>query len=72
MRVSVDRGADAICLDLTDAVIVESADVADGLVVDHDAEGRIVGVEILDACRRTGDPEARANFGFDLPRPRVG
>ena len=52
MRVRVDHGADAICVNLTDRAIKDSAEVADGIVVDYDGEGRIVGVEILDASKR--------------------
>ena len=47
--------------------IKESEEVADGIVVDYDAEGRIVGVEILDASKRTDDPEALKNFSFEVP-----
>jgi len=32
-----------------------------------EAEGRIVGLEILDASRRTGDPSVLKQFSFDLP-----
>ncbi len=42
MRVRVDHGADAIYVNLTDRAIKDSAEVADGIVVDYDAEGRIV------------------------------
>ena len=45
----VDHAADAIYLNLTDRPIKDSEEVADGIVVDYDAEGRIVGIEILDA-----------------------
>ena len=67
MRVRVDHKADAVYLNLTDREIVESEEVADGIVVDYDAEGRIVGLEILDASRRTGDPCVLKQFSFDLP-----
>jgi uncharacterized protein YuzE len=67
MRVRVDHGADAIYLNLTDRAIKVSAEVADGIVVDYDAEGRIVGVEILDASKRTDDPEVLKQFSFELP-----
>ena len=53
MRVRVDHKADAVYLNLIDREIAESEEVADGIVVDYDAEGRIVGLEILDASRRT-------------------
>lgn len=67
MRVRVDHGADAIYVNLTDRPIKDSAEVADGIVVDYDAEGRIVGVEILDASKRTDDPEVLKQFSLDVP-----
>ena len=67
MHVRVDHAADAIYLNLTDRPIKESEEVADGIVVDYDAEGRIVGVEILDASKRTDDPEVLKQFSFELP-----
>jgi uncharacterized protein YuzE len=67
MRVRVDHGADAVYLNLTDRPIKESEQVAEGIVVDYDAEGRIVGVEILDASKRTDDPDVLKQFSFELP-----
>jgi len=67
MHVRVDHAADAIYLNLTDRPIKDSEEVADGIVVDYDAEGRIVGVEILDASKRTDDPEVLKQFSFELP-----
>lgn len=67
MHLRVDRKADAIYVNLTDRAIKDSAEVADGIVVDYDAEGRIVGVEILDASKRTDDPEVLKQFSFELP-----
>jgi uncharacterized protein YuzE len=67
MRVRVDHGADAVYVNLTDRPIRDSAEVADGIVVDYDAEGRIVGIEILDASKRTNDPAALKQFSFELP-----
>ena len=43
MRVRVDQGADAIYVNLTDRPIKESEEVADGIIVDYDDAGRIVG-----------------------------
>src|SRR5262249_21816302 len=67
MRVRVDHGADAVYLNLTDRPIKDSEEVADGIVVDYDANGRIVGIEILDASKRTEDPSVLKQFSFDLP-----
>jgi uncharacterized protein YuzE len=68
MRVRVDHGADAVYLNLTDHPIEASEEVADGIVVNYDAEGRIGGVEILDASRRTGDEAALQQFSFEIPQ----
>ena len=67
MRVRVDHGADAIYLNLTDRSIIGSEEVTDGIIVDYDAEGRIVGIEILDASKRTDDPGVLKQFSFEMP-----
>ena len=67
MHVRVDHGADAVYLNLTDRPIKDSEEVADGIIVDYNAEGRIVGVEILDAAKRTDDPAVLKQFSFELP-----
>jgi len=65
MQVRVDHAADAVYLNLTDRPIKDSAEVADGIVVDYDDEGRIVGVEILDASKRTDDPGVLKQFSYE-------
>ena len=45
----------------------ESEEVADGIVVDYDTEGRVVGIEILDASKRAGNPETLKSYSFELP-----
>jgi uncharacterized protein YuzE len=65
MRMRVDHAADAVYLNLTDRPIKDSEEVADGIVVDYDDEGRIVGIEILDASKRTEDPTALKQFSFE-------
>jgi uncharacterized protein YuzE len=68
MRVRVDHGADAVYVNLTDRPVQESEEVADGIVVGYDAEGRIVGIEVLDASKRTDDPSVLKEFSFELPK----
>ena len=47
MRVRVDHAADAVYLNLTARPIKDSEKIADGTVLDYDAEGGIVGMEML-------------------------
>jgi len=51
MRTVYDSDADALYVRFADAPVVESEDVADGVVLDFDAEGRIVAIEVLDASK---------------------
>jgi uncharacterized protein YuzE len=67
MRVRVDHGADAVYLNLTDRAVKESQEVADGVIVDYDDQGRIVGIEILDASKRTDDPAVLKQFSIEMP-----
>ena len=54
-------------LNLSDRAVSESEEVADGIVVDYDTEGRVVGIEILDASKRAGNPETLKSYSFELP-----
>ncbi|MDR7037733.1 YD repeat-containing protein [Methylobacterium sp. BE186] len=49
MKTRYDPEADALYLRLADDRIVESEEVRAGIVLDYDAQGRLVGIEILDA-----------------------
>lgn len=53
MRLHVDRHSDALYLRLDDSQIVESEEVAPGLVPDYNASSEVVGVEILGLSRRS-------------------
>jgi uncharacterized protein YuzE len=51
MRTSYDAEADALYVRFAEVSIVNSEEVADGVVLDFDAEGRIVAIELLDASK---------------------
>ena len=55
MRATYDADADALYLRLAEAGIVESEEVRPGIVLDFDAQGRVVGIEILDASEHVGE-----------------
>jgi uncharacterized protein YuzE len=52
MKLSIDEVADALHLQLVDAEVVESEEVAPGIIVDYDAAGEIVGLEVLHLSKR--------------------
>ena len=52
MRPTYDAEADVFYLRFADSVIVESEEVTQDVILDLDADGRIVGIEFLAASRR--------------------
>jgi uncharacterized protein YuzE len=46
-----DPEADAAYLRFSSEAILESEEVSDGIIIDYDNDGRIVGMEVLDARR---------------------
>jgi uncharacterized protein YuzE len=56
MKLTVDRESDALYLRLDDTEIVESEEVQPGVILDFNAQGHMVGVEILRLSDRV-DPE---------------
>ena len=52
MRLKVDRENDAIYLRLDESPILESEEVQPGVILDFDAEGKVIGLELLGMARR--------------------
>lgn len=53
MKLVVHKEDDALYLRLDDSVIVESEEVSDGIILDYNAEGKVVGVEVLYISERS-------------------
>jgi uncharacterized protein YuzE len=51
-RMSYDTGSDAAYLRFSAESVIESEEVAPGIVLDFDADGRIVAMEVLQAAAR--------------------
>lgn len=51
IRLHYDPAANAAYLRLSAEPVVESEEVSEGVVLDFDPQGRIVGMEVLDAAR---------------------
>lgn len=54
MKISYDKEVDALYIHLRDVKPSHGVDVEEGVTVDVDEEGHIVGIEILDASERLG------------------
>ena len=57
MKVKVDRDSDALYFRLDESAIVESEEVRPGVVLDFDANDRVVGVEFLGISARASRKE---------------
>ena len=55
MQITYDAEADAMYIEFQDAKPADNMDIEEGVLADLDREGRVIGLEILDARERIGD-----------------
>ena len=71
MRIEYDAEADALYVQFKDVRPDDNVDVEEGVTVDLDDEGHIVGLEILDAAERLG-LESLMNVSIEnMPLERI-
>ena len=58
MRVTYDPEVDALSIILSEALVEESDEAKPGVILDYDAAGNVVGLEILNASKRVDNPKA--------------
>ncbi len=52
MRLKVNQKEDALYFRLDESVVVESEEIKPGVILDYDAKGNVVGIEILGLSKR--------------------
>ena len=58
MRVTYDPAVDVLKIVLSNAPIEESDEEKPGVILDYDADGNVVGIEVLAASTRVDDPRS--------------
>ena len=56
MKVRYDEETDTLTVILRDAPVAESDETRPGVILDYDAEGNLVSLEVLDASARVHEP----------------
>lgn len=52
MKLNYYPDTDSLCIDLSERPSVESREISEGVVLDYDAEGHLVGIDIDNASRK--------------------
>jgi len=64
MKLKIDKESDMLYFRLDESAIVESEEVQPGVILDFDAEGRVMGIEILHLSSRVA-PELLQTLHFE-------
>ena len=57
MRITYDQNVDALYIRFKETT-VKTQNLGEGIAADYDADGLLAGIEVLDAVKRLGDPNA--------------
>jgi uncharacterized protein YuzE len=71
MRIRYDSEVDALAISFRDTTVT-TQELAEGITAEYDAQGQLVGLEILDASKRFGDPSTMRQIvleGLSLSTP---
>ena len=66
MKIEYDPRADAMYIRLAAGEVVDSDEVRPGVVLDFDAQGRVLGIEMLGVSRQADNPREMA---FEMLAP---
>jgi uncharacterized protein YuzE len=70
MKLRYDEQVDILYIRLKETPYHESDEIKEGIILDYDKEGNIIGIEILDASEYLS-PDELATVNFDISRAVV-
>jgi len=56
MKVKYDKEVDIIYVSFSDEIIFESDEEKEGVILDYSVDGRVIGIEILNASKQVENP----------------
>ncbi len=56
MKVRFDKDVDILYIQISEAEVEESVESKNGVIIDYSADGKLVGIEVLNASKNTLDP----------------
>ena len=69
MRIRYDPSVDALYIRLREGEIKESDEISEGIILDYDAAGKAMGIEILDASSVLGGREMKVEIAVAEGKP---
>lgn len=57
MKVKYDKEVDIVYIQLNDSEVSESDESREGVILDYDSHGNIVGIEVLEASKKMPAPD---------------
>jgi len=66
MRLKVDKENDALYFRLDESSIVESEEVQPGVVLDFNADGKVVGIEILNLSQQPSSEQLKVLHQYEI------
>jgi YD repeat-containing protein len=55
MKANYDPNTDTLTLELKPGIVAESDEDKPGVILDYDAQGNLIGIEVLDASTRVAE-----------------
>ncbi len=56
MKVRYDKEVDILYIQISEAKVEESIESKNGVIIDYSVDGKLVGIEVLNASKNTLDP----------------
>jgi uncharacterized protein YuzE len=71
VKIEYDKEADALYIQLKEKRVFDNIDIEDGVTIDIDEKGHIIGIEILDATKKLSRKDLSNIIIENLPIEKV-